>query len=81
MSNIRVTHTGLLSFLIAIITIFTGFVFTIILTRSLSQEEYGTWSLINGLFLYVMMGNTIISYWSTRETARKIESGKTTVLG
>jgi len=80
LSNIRVTHTGLISFLIAIITIFTGSFFTLILTRSLSQAEYGTWSLINGLFLYVMMGNTIISYWSTRETARKIESGKTAVF-
>ena len=81
MSNIRVTHTGLLSFFIAIITIFTGFAFIIIITRTLSQEEYGTWTLINGLFLYALMGNTIISYWSTRETARKIESGKTAIFG
>ena len=65
----------------AIITIFTSFVFTVIITRTLSQEDFGIWSLINALFLSVMMGNTIVTYWSTRETARKIESGKSAILG
>ena len=81
MSDIRITYTGFLSFFIAILTTITGTVFTIILTRSLSQEEYGTWGLIIGIIGYVMIINLIISYWSTRETARKIESGKTAVLG
>ena len=30
---------------------------------------------------YVILVNQIITYWSTRETARKIESGKTAVFG
>ena len=81
MSNIRVTYTGLISFAVAIITIFTSFIFTVIITRTLSQEEFGIWSLINALFLSVLMGNTIVTYWSTRETARKIESGKSAILG
>lgn len=81
MSHIRATYTGLISFAVAIITIFTSFVFTVIITRTLSQEDFGIWSLINALFLSVMMGNTIVTYWSTRETARKIESGKTAILG
>ena len=81
MSHIRVTYTGLISFAVAIITIFTSFIFTVIITRTLSQEDFGIWSLINALFLSVMMGNTIVTYWSTRETARKIESGKSAILG
>lgn len=58
-----------------------GAIFSIILTRTLSQQEYGTWGLISGLIGYVMIINLIISFWSTRETARKIESGKTAVFG
>jgi O-antigen/teichoic acid export membrane protein len=81
LSHIRVTYTGLISFAVAIITIFTSFIFTVILTRTLSQEEFGIWSLINALFLSVLMGNTMVTYWSTRETARNIESGKTAILG
>jgi O-antigen/teichoic acid export membrane protein len=81
LSNIRVTHTGLLSFFIAIITIFSSFAFILIITRTLSQDEFGTWTLINGLLLYALMGNTITSYWSTRDVARNIESGKTALLG
>ena len=80
MSDIRITYTGFLSFFVAILTIITGTVFTLILTRSLSQEEYGTWGLISGIIGYVMIINLITTYWSTRETARKIDSGRTAVF-
>jgi O-antigen/teichoic acid export membrane protein len=55
--------------------------FTLILTRTLTQEEFGTWGLIGGITQYVIIFSGIISYWSTRDTARKIESGKTAVVG
>ena len=63
-----------------IISIFTGVVFTLIITRSVTPEEYGTWGLILGLITYVMLIGPIVSYWSTRDTARNIQSGKTAVL-
>ena len=81
MSNIRITYTGFIAFFVSLITIITGTVFTLILTRSLTQEEYGTWGLISGLIAYVMIINLIVSYWNTREIARKIESGKTAIVG
>jgi O-antigen/teichoic acid export membrane protein len=81
LSNIRVTYTGLISFIVALITIVTGIGFTLILTRTLNPEEYGTWGLILGLISYVAMSGVIISFWATRETARGIDSGKTAVLG
>ena len=43
MSEIRVTYSGLISFIAGLITLGTGLVFTIIVTRSLSQQDYGTW--------------------------------------
>ncbi|WP_182126139.1 hypothetical protein [Nitrosopumilus sp. b2] len=37
--------------------------------------------MIGGITQYIMMFSVIISYWSTRDTARKIDSGKTAVIG
>ncbi len=81
MSNIRVTYSGLISFFLSLITIVIGTGFTLILTRTLTQEEFGIWSLISSLIGYVMITNLIISYWSTRETARNVKSGKTAIVG
>ena len=81
MSNIRITYTGFIAFFVSLIGIITGTAFTLILTRSLTQEEYGTWGLISGLIAYVMIINLIVSYWNTREIARKIESGRTAIVG
>ncbi len=77
MSGIRVTYTGLIAFIASIATVLTGLLFTIIITRQLSQEEFGTWALIGGLMGYVYFFRPIIGYWCTREIARGIESGKT----
>ena len=80
MTEIRVTYAGLISLIGGIISIFTGVIFTLIITRSVTPEEYGTWGLIVGLITYVSLIGPIVSYWSTRDTARNIQSGKTAVL-
>ena len=75
MSRIRVEYTGLISFIGGIISVFTGIFFSLIITRTVTPEEYGTWGLILGLITYVVLIGPIVSYWSTRDTARNIESG------
>jgi len=80
LSNIRVTYSGLISLVIGFSTIVTGLIFTLIVTRSLTPEELGTWSLIGGLMTYVIIIEPIISYWVLRETARGIESQKTAIV-
>jgi len=80
MSNIRVTYSGLISFVISISSVFTGLIFTVIVTRRLTPEEFGSWALIGGLITYVMIIEPIVSYWSTREIARGEESGKTAII-
>jgi len=79
LSGIRVTYTGLISLIGGIISVFTGIIFTLIITRTVTPEEYGTWGLILGLITYVMLIGPIVSYWSTRDTARNIQSGKTAI--
>ena len=80
MSEVRVTYSGLIGLAIGLSTVITGLIFILIVTRSLTQEELGTWGLIGGLITYVVILEPMISYWSTREIARDINSGKTAVI-
>ena len=70
----------MISFIIGIVSVFTGLVFTLIVTRQLSQEEFGTWALIGGLTTYALILRPVISFWSVREIARGEKSGKTAIL-
>ena len=80
MAEIRVTYSGLISVAIGLITIITGLLFTIILTRTLDPIEFGTWGVITTLFFSVLQIEPIISYWVTREVARGLESAKTAIF-
>lgn len=80
MAGIRVTYSGLITFGIRIISIVTGLVFVIIVTRSLSIDEFGTWGLINGIIIYAMVISPIITYWATREVARGEKTAKTAIF-
>lgn len=80
LSGIRVTYSGLISLIGGLITVLTAIIFTLILTRTLATNEYGTWGLINGLLYYVLLIGPITSYWTTREIARGLESGTTAIL-
>ena len=79
MSEIRVTFSGLISFVVGIGSLVTGLIFTLIVTRRLTPEEFGEWGLIGALTGYVLMFNPLISYWNTREVARGVDSGKTSL--
>jgi len=80
LSNIRVTFSGLISFVVGITSVVTGLIFTLIVTRQLTQTEFGTWGLIGSLISYVIFVEPVISYWTTREIARGESSGKTSIL-
>ena len=70
MSNIRLTYSGLLSFLLTIVSIFTGLVFVMIVTRRLDQTHFAMWSLIGGIIAYSMSFSSISNYWLARHIAR-----------
>ncbi len=80
MSGIRVTYSGLISLIITFSTVVTGGIFTLIVTRQLSPEEFGTWGLVGALTTYVIIIEPIISTWALRETARGEKSGKTALI-
>ena len=79
MSEIRVTYSGLISLTVTIISLFTSLGFSIIITRSLSQSELGVWGVLGSLMVYGLILDSIIGYWSTRESARNENSEKTAI--
>jgi O-antigen/teichoic acid export membrane protein len=77
MSTIRPTYSGLIFLIVSISTIFTGLMFTVVLTRNLSQLDYGTWGIINSILVYGILYNNITTFWITREIARGTNSAIT----
>jgi len=80
LTEIRVTYSGFIAFIIGIISVISGLIVTIVITRNLTSLEYGTWTLIINLIGYIIILEPIVSYWATREVARKTESGTTAVI-
>jgi len=79
LSNIRVTYSGLIAFVVGMVSVLTGLFFVLIVTRRLSPEEFGTWALIGSMIGYFLISERIISFWSTRQIARNEDVGKTSL--
>ena len=79
MSEIRVTYSGLISLIVTVVSLFTSLGFSIIITRSLSQSEFGIWGVLGSIMVYGLMLDSIVGYWSTRESARNENSQKTAI--
>ncbi len=80
MDNIRVTYSGLIAFVVGLISVLTGLLFALIVARNLSPEEFGTWSLIFSIISYFIISEHIIHFWTVRQVARGEEVGKTSVV-
>ncbi|RZD41712.1 MAG: hypothetical protein CXT78_10650 [Thaumarchaeota archaeon] len=80
MDDIRVTYSGLISLVLGILSLIIGLGFNLIVTRNLSEIEYGTWGIIGGIIVYATIIEPVITFWTTREIARNEESGKTAIF-
>jgi O-antigen/teichoic acid export membrane protein len=80
MSSIRVTYSGLISFGATIVSAVFRYSFLIIITRILSQEDYGSWGLITSLFFYGFIASSFISFWTIRDVARGKSVGSTSLI-
>lgn len=80
LSDIRVTYSGLIALVVGLTSVLTGIIFTLIVTRRLSQEEFGIWAVIGNMISYFLIAEPVISYWSTRQIARGEEVGKTSII-
>jgi len=78
--KIRVQYSGLVSFLLHVLSAVTGGCFILLITRSLSVDDFGTWGVLYSLLAYVIFFAPAVNYWQTREIARGEKSGSTSLL-
>ena len=71
------TYSGLIAFGVSLIGVITGTIFVIMVTRKLTPDELGLWTLIGSLVGYVAIIDPIVTYWTTRQIARGERVGKT----
>jgi len=80
LSSIRVTFSGLIAFVVGVVSVFTGLIFVLIITRNLTPIEFGTWGLIGATLNYLLISEVIINYWTVRQIARNEPVGKTGLM-
>lgn len=72
MSDVRLRFSGMVRFISAVVSVFTGLAFTTLITRNLTSGEYGEWSVIGSLMIYGAIPALGLGYWYTRYTAREL---------
>ncbi len=67
---IRLRYSGFLLFTFRLISVGTGLLFTLMVTRTITPEEYGIYNNLNDILLYFTLASQIIPFWVTRFIAR-----------
>lgn len=70
MSKVRLRLSGALMFVANLVGYLTGFLFTVFITRRLSEEEFGVWALIGSFIIYSLMPFSFVNRWISRDAAR-----------
>ena len=78
----RLVRSGLILFISRLISAVTGLAFTIMITRSVPEAEYGIWANINiDIVTYFTLLSSILPFWIIRFFARGYkDSAKTGVF-
>lgn len=79
-SAIRPRRTGALVFSSRILSVFTGSLFLVMITRSLTTSQFGLWEVIGSIVVFASYPAGLLTYWATREVARGKVVGKTTMV-
>ena len=81
-SDIRLKYSGLVVFASNLLSTATGLAFILMITRSVSTEEFGIWGNVNDLYTYFILFAGVIPFWATRFIAREhAGSAKTGLIG
>ncbi len=79
-NGIRLKYSGLVNFASRMISVLTGLLFTMLVTRRLTEELFGTWQFYASLLSYFTIPSSIANYWLTRFTGRGKPVAKSGVL-
>ncbi|MEM1673373.1 MAG: hypothetical protein QXN24_01730 [Candidatus Bathyarchaeia archaeon] len=69
--SIRLRYAGLILFLSRIVSIGTGLIFTLLITRNITPKDYGIYGNIGDVLAYFTIISTTIPFWVTRFEARR----------
>jgi len=69
-NSVRLKYSGLVNFASRVISVLTGLLFTMLVTRRLNEELFGTWQFYASLLSYFTIPSSIVNYWLTRVTGR-----------
>jgi O-antigen/teichoic acid export membrane protein len=75
--QISVRRTGFVVFAFRIVSIFTGLIFLLMMTRTLSTSQFGLWEVVVDLVTFASYPAGLLVYWATRDIARGKLLGKT----
>jgi len=79
-SQISLRRTGLVVFGARIASIFTGLIFLVMMTRSLSAQQFGLYEVITDLVAFSAYPAGLVAFWATRDIARGKMFGKTAIV-
>jgi O-antigen/teichoic acid export membrane protein len=69
-NEIRVQYSGFIVFVAKMLSVATGLVFTLMLTRSTTQDQLGIWGNINDILAYFAFLASALPFWTMRFAAR-----------
>jgi len=69
-NSIRLQYSGFALFIAKLLSVATGLIFTLMLTRSLSKSDWGIWLNVSDVQLYFLLFATILPFWTMRFVAR-----------
>lgn len=69
--EIRLHYSGFIVFAAQMLSLATGLVFTLLLTRNMTQQEYGIWANIFDLTGYFLLLSGVFPFWTMRFVARQ----------
>jgi len=81
-SEIKLRYSGFIVFASKLLSVATGIAFVLMITRTVSEVEFGIWGNINDVFSYFILLAGVLPFWATRFVAREhFGSAKTGLVG
>jgi len=69
--EIRLHYSGFVVFAAQMLSVATGLVFTFLLTRSMTKQEYGIWANVFDVLGYFLLLSGVFPFWTMRFVARQ----------
>ena len=78
--EVRLRYSGIIIFLARLLSVGTGLVFTLMVTRNITSEMFGVYGNLSDVLSYFTLASGIFPFWATRFAARDHAGSLATVL-